>query len=391
MISLSSVLTACFAAILPSLQEEGSVPAAPPRVPPIAPVELVTAGQRIPAVPEAHRALLRSRLAAAAERLKPNVVHLTIERAVGDGLSISLDASGLILDGEGRVVTIGSTLEQARRICVRFGLSDQSPRRARLLGIDEATDVGLLDIGAIEVADLDLGAAELRGVAASDPLPGSGADFDARFVVTLSGAADEPDHRVALGYLNDSLPDQLFQRRRYDHLWTLTVSRASPWTSCAGGVIARPDGQLVGLMLPPPSALVSVDAGGAPQGLLALPIETLRRGVAHVLAQKADGPSAIEAPRSWLGLGAVELDEPEFLRQLGVPGAIVVREVFEASPALAAGLAPHDLLLEWDGQPLTTADALARRVNASKIGSVVTLRYVRGFERLETKLTVGAW
>jgi S1-C subfamily serine protease len=144
--------------------------------------------------------------------------------------------------------------------------------------------------------------------------------------------------------------------------------------------------------------LLAPEFGVAPdapmQPMMALPAAALQTGVTRVL-EKAKQAAAPRDPagerRAWVGFGASDLTEPEFLRQVDAPGAVVVDEVFEASPALAAGIAPHDVLLRWNDRPLHGVDDLAAALAAASPGSKVALEFLRDLHRRRVEVTLAAW
>jgi serine protease Do len=372
--------------------------------PPDAPSKPVVPAPPVPAAAPhdscaADEAALAQRIAQTAQRLSPCVVHLTLEFA-GAGVPGS-EASALVVDArQGRLVTVAGSLEQASRVAVRFANAPMlRPRRARLLGVDDSTSVGVLDVGPIERIDVgqelelvERGATEPLAPSGVAPADASSSDSDGRFVLVLSAELEAPRAPVVAGYLLGTLQSPLVQQHRFERLLRVRMARAPRLT---GGVVARQDGQIVGLALTAP---FSVASSGAADPLLAIPVDQLQRGfktvVEHVAPADASAPTRpVVAPRPWLGLSATDLDEPEFQRHLGVAGAVVVREVFEASPALAAGLEPHDLVVGWNDQPVTGIEDLFRLLAASKVGDEVTLHSIRGPELLkrDAKLTIAAW
>lgn len=374
-------------------QQPAPAPAAPPTVP-----QLVPTGDAPMVLDDGRRLELRKRLSTGAARVCPNVVQLSIERRVGDGLIVVLEASGLVLDRDGHIVTIGSSLEQAGRVSVYFANQPGlRPRRARLVGVDEATDVGVVEVGPV-----DLPALELAGETAPRPAEGAvAASPETRYVVTLFGSGAPDEGGVALGWMHDPLRNSTVGRRRFDSLLRVTLARTP---TSAGGVIAQQDGRVVGLLLQPPQSFEVALGGGfatssGGPALLALPATTMKRGVETLLIARAQQPARPEGgdgdgvpdSRSWLGFSARDLAEPEFLGQLGLGAAVVVSDVFEASPALAAGIEPHDLVLAWNGQALTTVDQLLEHVARSKPGSVVELETLRRLERRKAVVTLAAW
>lgn len=361
-----------------------------------APVAPPAAG-RIPVLLDlTRRAEVRQRLTASAERVVANVVRLSIERRIGDGVMFSVEASGLVVDADGHVVTIGSSLDQAGRIAVHFqGLDPLRPRRARVIGVDERTDVGVLSIGPVPLPPLEF--ATLEAPAA-----------EKRYVVTLFGQGDVEEGPLALGWLQEPLRNPMVGQRRFDQLLRVTLVRTP---ESAGGVIAGQDGRVAGLLLQPPPQ--GAGFSGAPQPLLALPASAMQLGLKTVLdaaatslqpptgsaddgARAAGGAGAsrvarVVAGRPWIGFGARDLVEPEFLAQLDQAGAVVVTDVFEASPALAADLAPHDLVTAWNGTPLQSVEQLTAQIAATAPGTVVELECLRRLERRTVKVTLGEW
>jgi len=340
----------------------------------------------------ARRAEIKKALSHSVQRVVCNVVQLSIERRVGDGMSVAVEASGLVVDRAGHVVTIGSSLEQAGRVAVHFQEAAQlRPRRARVIGIDASTDVGVLEIGPIELPALEF----------AQPEP---AAAEGRYVVTLFGQPREPratdaseDGSLVLGFLQEPVRNPTVGGRRFDQLLRVSLVR-SP--DSAGGVIAGQDGRIAGLLLQPSRELAAGTAlRQAP--LLALPAMTMQQGLSSVLAGAANpaatpladsGAAAMVARgRAWLGFGAHDLVEDEFLHQLGRPGAIVVTDVFEGSPALAAALEPHDVVVGWNGEPLGSVDELTARVAAAAPGTTVELECVRRLERRTVAVTLGEW
>ncbi|MSR46407.1 MAG: serine protease [Planctomycetes bacterium] len=340
----------------------------------------------------ARRVELRNRLSISAARICPNVVQLSIERRVGDGVVFSVEASGMVVDRAGHVVTIGSALEQAGRVAVHFqGASELRPRRARVVGVDEATDVGVLWIGPVELPPLEFA---IEPAAQTAP---EAAGADGRYVVTIFGAAEREAGPFALGFLQEPLKNPMLGRRRFAQLLSVTLVRTP---QSAGGVIAGQDGRVAGLLLAPPAS-----EAVTPAPMLALPATALWQGFEAVMVADravvatAEGAqlnvlaAGVEplAGRPWLGFGARDIVEPEFLAQLDRKSAIVVTDVFDASPALAASIEPHDLILAWNGEPLTAVEQLTERIAKTAAGTCIELECLRRLERRKVKVTLGAW
>jgi len=102
-------------------------------------------------------------------------------------------------------------------------------------------------------------------------------------------------------------------------------------------------------------------------------------------------------PIAWLGVYGLQPMDPEvatFLK-LDQQSGCVVSEVLEGSPAELAGLKNRDIILAIDGQPLplfkpdrVVVSFVDRDISQRKPGEVVTLKVLRGSERLELKSTL---
>jgi hypothetical protein len=93
----------------------------------------------------------------------------------------------------------------------------------------------------------------------------------------------------------------------------------------------------------------------------------LHRGHAEhtepVPAPEAEQVEAAELPPYYIGVTVTPA--PESLRgHLGLPEntGVVIGEVFEGTPAAAAGLQPHDVIVKADGQPQASLESLMKAV-----------------------------
>jgi S1-C subfamily serine protease len=293
------------------------------------------------------------------------------------------------------VVTFGNALDQASRVVVRFvNIPGARPRRGTVVGVDPENDVGLLDVGPVSVADVKLDAAApvdpnapVRPPETALANPPPARDPASRMVVSMWGVrgAGNP---IALGMMDGA------QAVGGTWMYRISVVRRP---EASGGIVAGPDGKVVAMLLAP------LDFAGAPeaqlQPMLALPAARLEAGIARVRAKASTvavakpGPRSAPGlrPRAWIGVGASDLAEPEFLRQIDRAGAVVVEEVFEASPALAAGIEPHDLLLSWNGKELHGVDDFSAALAASAPGATVEIDYLRGLKPQKAVVTLAAW
>jgi S1-C subfamily serine protease len=128
-----------------------------------------------------------------------------------------------------------------------------------------------------------------------------------------------------------------------------------------------------------------VDAKGRTLGLVTTlaedePVVVPVRTVSWVARQILSG-SALQ--HGWLGV------EGETAPTDGTdPNGALVNRVLDASPAQAAGLAPNDVVVAVDGDPVTTMGSLVVAVRESAPGSTVTVSVMREGARQELPVTL---
>ena len=91
--------------------------------------------------------------------------------------------------------------------------------------------------------------------------------------------------------------------------------------------------------------------------------------------------------RPWLGVAVYTVDEFVLFRyHLPVDEGVLVTQVAPNSPASRAGLKPGDVIVAFEGEPITQASDLTRAIHTSEIGQEVEIT----FWRASTKHTVKA-
>jgi serine protease Do len=114
------------------------------------------------------------------------------------------------------------------------------------------------------------------------------------------------------------------------------------------------------------------------------------------------GPVAVHPPRgqrfrigidgggAWLGVVLKDLTVEE-IKELKLPGeyGVQVKEVVEDSPAAKVGLAQDDIIVEFDGEKVRSAEQLRRLVRETPPGHDVTIVVRRGSETKTLTAEVG--
>ncbi len=131
----------------------------------------------------------------------------------------------------------------------------------------------------------------------------------------------------------------------------------------SGGPLVNLRGEVVGIN-------TAIVASG--QGIgFAIPVNMVKRVIAQLVERG-------RVTRGWLGVSVQPLTE-ELARSLGAPsgrGAVVGR-VYGGSPAAGAGLVQSDVIVSYDGTPVSDYHHLQRLVAETDVGKRVSVLIIR--------------
>ncbi len=279
----------------------------------------------------------------ASERLLPSVAHLRSARGSG---------SGVVISGDGFLITSAHVVEGARR--VRASFVDGSEYTAEVIGSDPFSDLAVLRAAAEQLVPVELGdASDLRVgqlvVAVGNPRGFEGS-VSAGVVSALGRSMPTWGGRVI---------DNVIQ----------TDAALNPGSS--GGALADGSARVVGIN----TAVAGVGLG------LAVPVNETTRAI--VAALMSDG----RFRRAYLGIGGGSRPlPPRLARELGQRTGVEVVDVAADSPAAAAGLRPEDLIVAVDGRPVTDVGELQRLMVGDRIGANVEIDVIREGRLVELRL-----
>jgi S1-C subfamily serine protease len=292
-----------------------------------------------------------SSVQAVAARLSPSIVGLDVER---DGQDVS--GSGVVFRDDGMVLTSAHVVDDADQIDVR--LHDGRRLQGKLVGLDEATDVAVVDVRASHLPVAVLGTTKDLAIGAPALAIGSpGSDGSASISTGVISALG----RTVQAVDGDAL-----------HGMLQTDAPIAP--STIGGAQVDTAGSVVGIVSP-------VAADIATRWGFATPID-LAHKVALQLIQHG------QAMLGWLGVEGSDLTAAQLLR-LGLTGGAMVRDVDDGSPAARAGLQQDDVITEVDGKPVSSMPGLMVELRDHQPGDHVEVGYVRDGKADAADVTLG--
>jgi len=263
--------------------------------------------------------------------------------------------SGFIIDKSGLVLTNAHVVDQADKVTVR--LKDGRTFEGKVKGIDEVTDLAVVKIN----AGNDLPIAPL----------GSSSDVQVGDWAIAVGNPLGFDNTVTLGIVS-TLKRSSAQVGITDKRLEFIQTDAAINPGNSGGPLLNGRGEVIGI-----NTAIRADAMGIG---FAIPIDKAKAIAAQL---QRDGKVA----HPYLGVQMVTLT-PELARQNNtdpnaaveipeVSGVLVVR-VVPNSPAATAGVRRGDVILQVDGEPITTAEQLQGVVEDSRLGQVLQIKVQRG-------------
>ncbi|WP_427160852.1 HhoA/HhoB/HtrA family serine endopeptidase [Aliinostoc sp. HNIBRCY26] len=316
---------------------------------------------------------------AAVNRVGPAVVRLDTERTItrrvdpffddpvfrrffGDSLQGQVPSeqlrglgSGFIIDKSGLILTNAHVVDKADRVTVR--LKDGRTFDGKVQGIDEVTDLAVVKINAgnnLPVAPLGVSSNVQVGdwaIAVGNPL-----GFDNTVTLGIVSTLKRSSAQVGI------------TDKRLDFIQT--DAAINPGNS--GGPLLNDKGEVIGI-----NTAIRTDAMGIG---FAIPIDK-----AKAIATQLQKDGKVAHP--YLGVQMVTLT-PDLAKQNNtdpnsaftipeVSGVLVMR-VIPNSPAASAGIRRGDVIVQIDGQAISTAEQLQNVVENSRLGQVLQVKVQRG-------------
>jgi serine protease Do len=316
---------------------------------------------------------------ALAKRLKPEVVNISTTQMAREEMHTQDDpfgefsqrffgspspraqfklrslGSGFIIDRDGLILTNYHVVDHAEKITVR--LSDEREFEGKVIGTDQKTDIALVKISARDLPVAPLGDSDRLEV--GEWVMAVGNPFGLDNTVT-SGIVSAKDRQIGVG--------------PYDR-FIQTDASINPGNS--GGPLINLRGEVIGI----DSAIFSQSGGNIGIGF-AIPINLVKELLPEL-------ESAGKVTRGWLGV-SIQGMTPDLAASLGLDktkGALVSSVVHD-SPAYRAGIKSGDVIVEYEGKEIKSANDLPFLVAGTRVGKTVALQVLRDKKEATVPVTI---
>ncbi len=287
------------------------------------------------------------------------------------------EGSGFVYSRKGYIVTNEHVIDGARRVQVTF--TDGVTKTARVVGMDQNTDLAVLKVDRTDLTPLELG--NLSEVEVGQSAIAIGNPFGLRGTMT-AGIISQKGRMLPTG-TGFSIPNVL-----------QTDAAINPGNS--GGPLLNAEGEVIGVNTAIESRTGTFSGIG-----FAIPVNVVRNVVPEMINQNSD----FEYP--WIGVSGFDVT-PAIANSMNLSRAsgFLVVNVVNASPAAEAGiregnstaqingrqvLVGGDVITAIDGRKMTSiGDILVYLQQQPDVGDTVNMTVIRDGEQVFVPLTLGS-
>jgi Do/DeqQ family serine protease len=281
----------------------------------------------------------------------------SVESSLGSGVIVSED--GYILTNNHVVAGESGRLSLRQLPDITVALADRREVPAEIVGVDPDTDLALLKVNEGGLATIPWGDSTRLKVA--EWVLAIGNPFQLNQTVTLGIVSALGRTNVGISMYEDFIQ---------------TDAAINPGNS--GGALVNSRGELVGI-----NTAIFSQSGGY-QGIgFAVPSHVARRVV-------SDLQQFGEVRRGSIGVVEIGPVTSQIAEQAGAPDTrgVVVGRMRRDSSAYEAGLRPLDIIIRFNGTPVTDGGHLIRLIADSDIGSTATVAAIRNSREIELQIPI---
>jgi serine protease Do len=272
--------------------------------------------------------------------------------------------SGVIITSDGYILTANHVVADADEIKIAL-TGNKKEYTAKVIGTDPETDVAVLKISGDNLPAITLGDSDQMEV--GDIVLAIGNPFN------ISQPGQTPT--VTMGIVS-ALGRSGLGFNGYEN-FIQTDAAINPGNS--GGALVDAEGRLIGIN----TAIASSSEGSEGIGF-AVPINLARHVVEHII-------HGGKVKRGYLGIMLEDITPglAESFNLTNQNGALA-GDVMPGTPAEKAGLKSGDVIIEFDGQPITSENDLLLAVANCSPGQEVTVKFIRNGDERTLKVILAA-
>ena len=313
----------------------------------------------------------------AANKILPSIVGIKVEYSVNSLISMfgrqnqsmtaEASGSGIIISEDGYILTnnhIVSTsseesyyeVSEATKVTVTL-FDDETEYEAEIIGTDEQTDLAVIKIDKTgltkaEFADSDNIKVGEFAMAVGNPL-GLESSITCGVVSAVNREVTDSDGKT----------------------YTLIQTDAAINSGNSGGALVNSEGQVIGINT------LKLQGEGIEGMGFAIPINSTEDVTSQLIQYS-------KVKRPYIGITGMDLDE-ETAKANNLVVGVYVKAIDDFSAAEKAGLRIGDVIIEADGQKITTMDELNEIKNSHQIGDQMTVKVNRDGEERDLTITLG--
>lgn len=313
----------------------------------------------------------------AANKILPSIVGIKVEYNVNSLISMfgrqtqattaQASGSGIIISEDGYILTnnhIVSTssdnsfyeVSEATKVTVTL-FGDKTEYEAKIIGTDEQTDLAVIKIDKTgltkaEFADSDNIKVGEFAMAVGNPL-GLESTITCGVISAVNREVTDSDGKT----------------------YTLIQTDAAINAGNSGGALVNSQGQVIGINT------LKLEGDGIEGMGFAIPINSTEDITSQLIQYS-------KVRRPYIGITGMDLDE-ETAKANNLVVGVYVKAIDDFSAAEKAGLRIGDVIIEADGQEITTMDELNEIKNSHQIGDEMTVKVNRDGEERDLTITLG--
>ena len=312
----------------------------------------------------------------AANKILPSIVGITVEYNVnslismfgnrGQSSTATASGSGIIISEDGYILTnnhiVSSSsdsdfyeVSSATKVTVKL-FNDETEYEAKIIGTDEQTDLAVIkidknDLPKAEFADSDNIKVGEFAMAVGNPL-GMQSSITCGVISAVNREITDSDGIT----------------------YNLIQTDAAINAGNSGGALVNSEGQVIGVNT------LKLQGEGIEGMGFAIPINSTEDVTSQLIEYS-------KVRRPYIGITGMDLDE-ETAKANDLVVGIYVKAVDDFSAAEKAGIKPGDVIIEADGQKITTMDELNEIKNKHQIGEEMTVKVNRNGQERDLTITL---